>query len=413
MCHGVGFERPVLRPGLNRRRQGREDPAQKIGPARCLLPADKGHELQKFEIVVPAEDFIGTVPGQHHLEAHAPNLAGEQIKGQIEQGDQRRFQIPDQIFQLVLPDGAGELLMPCTEPVRNQPGEMALIIPGVLEGDGQGVHGRPRQPGVQSRHGTGIDAAAQIRRHGHVRRQPGAYGLGQMVAQAVRRFVFGQGRRFLGQPPVNPLPARVPRAEQAGAGHDLEYGLEECGWSEIESVVQKAVHGHGVKPPRDAGKSQKRLYFRCEDQGFVRQNRVEKRLLAHPVSGQKKPPVAGLPDGEGEHPDQPGRTVLAPLRIGGQQNFGIGAGLEDMSQRRQFRAQLPEIVDLTVKDKHRTRFGMNDRLIAAGQIDNGQPSGSQGAVAVLIQAFVIRPAMGDTSGHGAQHARIGYSMEIP
>ena len=60
--------------------------------------------------------------------------------------------------------------------------------------------------------------------------------LGQMVAQAVRRFVFGQGRRFLGQPPVNPLPARVPCAEQAGAGHDLEYGLEECGWSEIEFV---------------------------------------------------------------------------------------------------------------------------------------------------------------------------------
>ena len=101
--------------------------------------------------------------------------------------------MPDQLLDLLFGDGAQELVVRGAEGSGDQTGEMALIVAGVLERDGQGVHRGVRQVGVEARHAAGVDAAAQVRGHGHIGDQPVAHRLDQVVAQALGRVVLGQG----------------------------------------------------------------------------------------------------------------------------------------------------------------------------------------------------------------------------
>ena len=74
-----------------------------------------------------------------------------------------------------------------------------------------------------------------------------------------------------------------------------------------------------------------------------------KRLDAEAVAGGERHLSLGVPQDEGEHADEPVERRLAPLRVGGKQNFGVRLGTEAMARRGKLVAQLEVIVDLAIK----------------------------------------------------------------
>src|SRR5262245_38893745 len=62
-------------------------------------------------------------------------------------------------------------------------------------------------------------------------------------------------------------------------------------------------------------------------------------------------------------------------------------------------AQLLEVVDLTVEDDLDRAVLVADRLVAALQVDDRQPSMHQSQARFHPEAFGVRPAMGNTLSH--------------
>src|SRR5215510_4237403 len=72
---------------------------------------------------------------------------------------------------------------------------------------------------------------------------------------------------------------------------------------------------------------------------------------------------------------------------------------ELMAARKQFLAQLGEVVNFAVEDHPNRAVLVADRLAPRGQVDDREPPHSQRDVLFEIEAFVVRPAMNDGRRH--------------
>jgi hypothetical protein len=82
--------------------------------------------------------------------------------------------------------------------------------------------------------------------------------------------------------------------------------------------------------------------------------------------------------------------------------FGVGAGAENMSDALQVGAQLELIEYLAVEDGPDGLVFVTDRLIASGQIDDGEARVRQAHGAALMEAEAIGPAVTQRADHALQ-----------
>ena len=159
-----------------------------------------------------------------------------------------------------------------------------------------------------------------------------------------------------------------------------------------------------VRAGRDARRVQ-RLDLACVQQRPVGLHAVVERLHPEPIPGREKRPGPLVPDGEGEHPDQPVQAGIAPPEIRGQHDLGVGAaGVRVVGQ---FRPKLDVVVDLAVEvDPHGT-VGRGHRSVPGGrQVDDREPVVAEPdrALGVDVDAGVVRAPMAERRDHGVQPA---------
>ena len=80
-----------------------------------------------------------------------------------------------------------------------------------------------------------------------------------------------------------------------------------------------------------------------------------------------------------------------------------------MSQRRQFGHQLREIVDLAVEDDADRMVFVEERLVTARKINDGQPAMPQPDPRRKIKPVAVGATMRENSGHATEQAPRGAS----
>ncbi len=125
------------------------------------------------------------------------------------------------------------------------------------------------------------------------------------------------------------------------------------------------------------------------------------------IGGELQPPLAPVPEGQGEHADAALQGGGQPPGLdGGQQGFGVGMAAPWLLEEAcgvQLAAQGLAVVDLAVEGDHVAPRGAGHGLVAGeGEIEDRQPPAGQGQAGGRIapQAGVIGAAVGDGRGHG-------------
>ena len=73
--------------------------------------------------------------------------------------------------------------------------------------------------------------------------------------------------------------------------------------------------------------------------------------------------------------------------------LGVTFGVEDVAQGLQFRNQLLVVVDFSVKDHYDRAVFVEQRLLAGGNVDDGQAPMAQTYAGFDMQAALVRTAM--------------------
>ena len=125
-----------------------------------------------------------------------------------------------------------------------------------------------------------------------------------------------------------------------------------------------------------------------------------KGLDAQRVARQNQFAGLMIPHRNGEHAFQPGPDRLPPSGVALENDFGVAVTVEVMTEGPQLPAQFLEIINLTVEDNAIAAVGGAHGLVAAGDIDHGQPPHAETEIAIAQHPFIIRATMPDSGAHG-------------
>src|SRR6266702_7805787 len=104
---------------------------------------------------------------------------------------------------------------------------------------------------------------------------------------------------------------------------------------------------------------------------------IVKRLNSHSVASQDQLSLSMIPNGNGEHPAEMGKTILSPMEKGIQDNFGIASGLEGESMCLQFPTKLLMIEYLAIENHDDVAIRTMQRLIALRQVMDAKSGSSE------------------------------------
>ena len=87
-------------------------------------------------------------------------------------------------------------------------------------------------------------------------------------------------------------------------------------------------------------------------------------------------------------------------------DLGIAARAKDMAERSEFGHQRLEIIDLAVEDDANRTILVVERLIAAREIDDGEPAVAEPDARPIVETVAVGAAMGENVGHTSKQAPI-------
>jgi len=245
----------------------------------------------------------------------------------------------------------------------------------------------------------------------HVAHQAAAHRLCKEVAKLLAPCRLGVRRHLLrrldGEFPVLAhhgfaRPLQVHR-HRVPAGKPL-HGLVERARRRDESVGEELLQRAPVDASLDTGmaKQPRKLGGEREEPGPCA---VVKRLLAEAVAREEEAAVRGVVHREGEHAVQAAGQLRTPFLIAVDQHLGVGmVGPERVALRGELGAQLHVVVDFTVEDHADGARLVPHRLLAGGQVDDGEAPVQQvhAGRGVDVDALAVGAAVGDGAAHLAQ-----------
>ena len=287
--------------------------------------------------------------------------------------------------------------------------ERALVEFLVREGDREGFDRRGGDRFDDRGGHRRIDAAAQIRGDRHVRPQPQPGRVGQQVTQLLRVLVLRLIRIVVrveieipvltdANGAVLPHDHRVPGRQLMHAGERRARRQRHPEGEDLceRLMVEIARHALVCEERLDLGRKQQR----------VAGARVEQRPDADAIARQKQPPLACIPDGERPLSVEPLDALLPPRVVGVQEDFGVGACGEPVSQRRQFLAKLEVVEDLAVECDRQPPAGGEHRLRAAFDVDDAQTRVSERHRAVAVDGARVGAPVTERGNH------LGHSADV-
>ena len=119
--------------------------------------------------------------------------------------------------------------------------------------------------------------------------------------------------------------------------------------------------GDEIELERNAGKAFKRLEFAREEES-IPVVAVDEGLLADAVAREKEPPLARIPDREGEHPVESSQRVDPILFVRLKENLDVGLRAEDASALLEFATKFDVVVYLAVEGQPHRFVGVREGL---------------------------------------------------
>ena len=229
---------------------------------------------------------------------------------------------------------------------RDRPRAVELVERRLLEADRERAHRLRRLLGGERRERARVDAAGEQHADRHVRDQVRAHRVAQARAalldelrlvlvvarrQRARAREAGERRAAVvpGQRVAREQLADVPE-DRERRGHDVE-GEERLERVEVDVAVRQRVElGRERELAVDVA--------------------VGERLDPEAVAREHEPPLARVPDRDGEHAAQPLPQPRAPLLVAVHEHLGVAAAAEPVPGPLELVHQLAVVVDLAVLD---------------------------------------------------------------
>src|SRR5690349_12187055 len=158
---------------------------------------------------------------------------------------------------------------------------------------------------------------------------------------------------------------------------------------------------------------QQGLDLGAENQSSV-QIRPVKRLLAHPVTGEKELLGLWVPQREREHSVQVIDAASAVTRVEMEDHLGVTRGLKGDSRPLQVGPEPRIVVDLSVEHEDLAP-GSDHRLGTSAQVQDRQPAVPQADPPILADphAFTVRTAMVQRLSHPLDQGWADAALPVP
>ena len=249
-----------------------------------------------------------------------------------------------------------------------------------------------RQHGAQQ---AGIDASRQEQPEGHIGAHVLAHHLFKQRGKSLLRLrhVQSPGDQRLERPEALALHVQPIVDRQRMAGRHARDAGKGSALAAEKFVLQELNDGIGIQCRRCRQQWQQRLELRAEGHTRAVLEHIQ-RLDAQAVARQHQAPSRTVVQCQGEHSVQAPQAGDAFSRVDLQHAFRIRPGQRlDTVARAELMAQLDIVVDLAVDHRGEFMAGRDDRLVAAGQVDDRQPGVHQPDRPVQRDAEVIRAAV--------------------
>src|ERR1039458_2535976 len=132
--------------------------------------------------------------------------------------------------------------------------------------------------------------------------------------------------------------------------------------------------------------------------------RIVKRLLAQAVAGEGQFAFGLIVDGEGEHATQFLDAVGAHLFVEMNNDFGVGVGVKAMAAAFELGAEFGKVVNLAVENDPCAAVFVEDRLMAAGEVDDTEAAHAETSAVGDVESLVVGAAVHDLAAHVAHES---------
>jgi len=182
--------------------------------------------------------------------------------------------------------------------------------------------------------------------------------------------------------------------QERGARPQRVHALPERVGSERVSEREELPESAGRRVAGQRAGVGERRGFRGGDERSVAEHRVEERLLPEAVARQQDRTVPRIPERQREHAVQPRERIDAVAHEKPQHDLGVARGLEARAVALELAPQSGEAVDLAVEDQHRSRRGVDHRLVRRrARIDDREPAMREDSAGPRDEPLGIRSAM--------------------
>src|SRR6185312_6944533 len=166
------------------------------------------------------------------------------------------------------------------------------------------------------------------------------------------------------------------------------------------------IDGRAIEALIDHGMHEQRFQLGSEDDIPAADDTIVKRLLSQAVAREKENVAVAVVQREGEHAAKSLDAIAAPLLPGMDDHLGVAPCAEAVAGTLEFRNQLLEIVDFAVENDCDRMVLVEHRLLAMGDVDNGEPAVTKADAAIDVESRSVRPAMGKGIGHPHQQRAV-------
>ena len=194
--------------------------------------------------------------------------------------------------------------------------------------------------------------------------------------------------------------------------------LQDVPWRRARALPERKVLGHpteaniggyggSIQPRSEPAGRDQRLGLGCEGEAERARGDVE-RLYTKAVAGEKGSPLLGIPNDECEHSVEPLDEGQSMLLVQMYDDLRVRARPKDVALFA-IGPKLDEVVDLPIEEDANAAGFVEDRLLSAFDVDNGQPRHARRDSGLEQQPFAVRPPVGDRP-QGSAH-RLRFSDE--
>ncbi len=382
-AHGVEVVEEATAAGRIGENVGIQPFQQQGAAAGGRFPGPIAPDFGFLENIVAAEDLVGPFAGEHHLEAALLHLPRQEEKGRRGGSQQRLFAMPNDGREMLTDLGAAqsENTMAGADEIGGLLLKHRFVEGSLPETQGEGMQVlRAFFFRRESGENGGIETAAQIGAHRHVRPQPQAdrilhQGDGLLAGIGKRSCPALLWRIIRHRPPGLFLHFPRPNTQPVPGGQFAHRGKRGSGRERVPEG-QRLADRFRVEVPGNAGMLENGFDFRGEHQLTAGLRQI-KRPDPDPVAGEKKFTAEGIPDGQGELAVDSLETERPVFLEKVQHHFGIGRRREAMPRLLQFNPQFLVIEGFAVKDDPESAILVAQRLNPPVETDDAQPGVTQ------------------------------------